>query len=84
MGMAVREKIRVAVIFGPGERIAPVWFEWRQRKYTICETTYQWSDRQGNETCLHFSVSDGAGLYELVYHTQARIWRLWELQPDYR
>ena len=76
----IREAIRVAVVFGPGERIRPVWFEWRRRKHTVAETTYQWSDCHGAETCLHFSVSEGEALYELVYYTTAQVWRLVQLQ----
>ncbi|MGD0843807.1 MAG: hypothetical protein ABSA06_05480 [Geobacteraceae bacterium] len=54
----IRENIRVAVIFGPGNRVAPVWFDWRRRKYTVREVTYSWRERQGEATVFHFAVSD--------------------------
>ncbi|CAH2030266.1 hypothetical protein [Trichlorobacter ammonificans] len=78
----VREPIRVAVIFGPGRTITPVWFEWRRRKHAISQTTYTWSDTVGETTRLHFSVSDGEALYELVYSTADQSWNLLNLAAD--
>jgi hypothetical protein len=72
----IRENIRVAVIFGPGNRVAPVWFDWRRRKHTVKEVTYSWRERRGEETTLHFTVSDGANLYELAYDTANLLWSL--------
>jgi hypothetical protein len=72
----IRENIRVAVIFGPGNRVEPVWFDWRLRKYTVREITYTWRDRQGEATVLHFAVSDGADLFELAYNADSQIWAL--------
>jgi hypothetical protein len=72
----IRENIRVAVIFGPGNRVEPVWFDWRLRKYTVREITYTWRDRQGEATVLHFAVRDGADLFELAYNADSQIWAL--------
>ena len=72
----IRENIRVAVIFGPGNRVAPVWFDWRQRKYTVREVTYSWRERQGEATVFHFAVSDGADLFELAYNADSQLWDL--------
>jgi hypothetical protein len=72
----IREDIRVAVIFGPGTAIRPVWFDWRRRKYAVREVTYSWQERQGEATILHFAVSDGANLFELAYDTAKRTWGL--------
>lgn len=66
----------MAVIFGPGNRVAPVWFDWRQRKHTVREITYTWQERWGEATILHFAVTDGAGLYELAYNTGNQLWNL--------
>ena len=78
----IREPIRVAVVFGPGRQIKPVWFEWRRRKHAIQQTTYTWSDRVGDDTRLHFSVSDGEALFELVYNTVSQSWTLLNLQAE--
>ena len=64
------------MIFGPGNRVAPVWFDWRRRKHTVKEVTYTWRERQGNNTTLHFTVSDGADLFELAYNTSNQLWGL--------
>jgi hypothetical protein len=80
--MRIGEPIRVAVVFGPGRRITPVWFDWRNRKHAIIETTYTWSDSKGDARRLHFSVRDGGGLYELVYDTREQTWELSDLASD--
>ncbi len=72
----LREDIRVAVIFGPGSAIRPVWFDWHRRKYEVREVTYSWQERRGEATILHFAVSDGAGLFELAYDATRRTWAL--------
>jgi len=76
MPQKVREDIRVAVIFGPGNRLEPVWFDWRRRKYTVREVTYTWRERRGEKTILHFAVSDGANLFELAYDAAGQLWAL--------
>ena len=78
----IYESIRVAVVFVPGRKIKPVWFEWRKRKHTISKTTYTWSDKVGEETRLHFAVSDGEALFELVYGTSSQNWMLLNLQAE--
>jgi hypothetical protein len=78
----IREDIRVAVIFGPGSSIRPVWFDWRRRKYTVEEVTYSWQERQGEATLVHFAVSDGASLFELTYNAASRIWSLAAVEAD--
>lgn len=72
----IREDIRVAVIFGPGSSIRPVWFDWRRQKHTVREVTYSWQERQGEATVIHFAVSDGANLFELAYNAASRVWSL--------
>jgi hypothetical protein len=72
----IRENIRVAVIFGPGNAIRPVWFDWGARKYQVREVTYFWQERQGSAELLHFAVSDGANLFELTYNSSSLGWAL--------
>ncbi|HEY6871129.1 MAG TPA: hypothetical protein VI298_00245 [Geobacteraceae bacterium] len=73
---STRENIRVAVIFGPGNSIRPVWFDWRRRKYEVREVTYSWQEREGAATILHFAVSDGVNLFELAYDAVGQAWAL--------
>lgn len=79
--MRVKEPIRVAVVFGPGRSMKPVWFDWHNRKHAILETTYTWSDLKGDARCLHFSVRDEGGLYELTYDTGEQTWSLEGIEP---
>ena len=66
----------MAVVFGPGRTIKPVWFDWHNRKHAILETTYTWSDFKGSACRLHFAVRDGGGLYQLTYDTSEQTWSL--------
>lgn len=77
----VGEMVRVGAVFGPGPAIRPVWFDWRSRKYTVRNVTMRWSHREGENRHLHFAVTDGMALYELVYDTGGQIWRLESLDP---
>ena len=72
----IHETIRVAVIHGPGSRMQPVWFDWKQRKHEVKEITYHWRQFLGSELILHYSVTDGRGLYELVYNATQQVWLL--------
>jgi hypothetical protein len=72
----VREPIRTAAIFTPGHQLRPVWFEWRRRKHTILETTYFWREKAGDALLLHFSVTDGEAMFELIYNTAEQNWIL--------
>ena len=72
----LREPIRLAAIFTPGQRIRPVWFDWRRRQHKILETTYVWQEQRGETTLLHFAVTADEGLYELVYNTQEQSWQI--------
>ena len=72
----IREHIRVGAVFGPGPKIHPVWFDWRFRKHPVREVTYHWRHRAGEDLILHYSVTDGTTLYELVYNASQQLWLL--------
>ncbi len=72
----VGEQIRVGAVFGPGPRIQPVWFDWRREKHTIEKVTYRWRHMAGNALLLHFAVTDGTALYELIYNARDQLWTL--------
>jgi hypothetical protein len=76
MRYTTREPIRVAVIFGPGGKIQPVWFEWQRRKHTVIDTTSRFDGKRGESRLLHFTVTDEGGLYELTYNTADQTWLL--------
>jgi hypothetical protein len=72
----INEPVRVGAVFGPGSQIRPVWFDWRRRKYEIGEVTYRWQEREGSTTAIHFTVTAGGALYELVFDTGRQSWVL--------
>jgi hypothetical protein len=61
--------LRVAVVFGPGLIIKPVWFDWHNRKHAVLETAYIWTDQKCSTKRLHFAVRDEGGLYQLTNDT---------------
>lgn len=67
---------RVAAIFSAGGKVTLKWFELNRRKHEIKETTYFWRDRVGETPRMHYAVSDGEALYELVYNTFDQTWTL--------
>ena len=75
MGFSGR-RIRLAAIFEPGKAVQQVWFELDRRKHTLQKPTYSWQDRVGEITLLHFTVSDGEALYEIVYNPVDQSWML--------
>jgi hypothetical protein len=74
--------IRVAAIFSSGGKVTPKWFELNRRKHEIKETTYFWQDRIGEVSRMHYAVSDGEALYELVYNTGSQTWTLDGLKSE--
>jgi hypothetical protein len=47
----------------------------------IRETTYRWRDRVGEKPRLHFAVTDGEALYELIYNLLDSTWTLKAQEP---
>lgn len=75
MPVEINEPIKVGAIFSRGE-IKPVWFSRNGRQVRVSETTYTWKTREGSAAILHFSVTDGQGLYEICYNAESLVWRL--------
>ena len=75
MPVEINEPIRVAAVFSRGE-VRPVWFAWKGRQIRIKETTFVWKTWKGSAAILHFSVTDGEGLYEICYDLESLGWRL--------
>ncbi len=72
--MSSRKGVRIAVLFEPGKRARPVWFELNHRQHRITESTYHWQDRVGERQLLHYAVTDGEALYELVFDPADQSW----------
>lgn len=74
MAESIMEDIKVIAVFDRGLR--PVKFRWRGRLFSIKEVTHTWATRDGSAGVIHFSVSDGAGLYELAYNQSTLRWSI--------
>jgi len=72
----IDEPVRVGAVFGPGSLIRPFWFDWRRRKFVVEEVTYRWHEQEGSSTVIHFTVTAGGALYELVFDTSRQSWVL--------
>ena len=73
-------EIRVAVVFGPGTKIRPVWFDVNRKQHTICRITNSWQDKKGETVFMHFHVTDDGALYELVYNMTDATWKLKQIE----
>lgn len=74
MATEIRESIKVMAIFD--SEVRPVKFKWKGRVYLVKEVTYKWASREGSASIQHFSVTDGASLYELAYNQSTMKWSL--------
>jgi hypothetical protein len=74
MAVDIQDHIQVVAVFDNG--VKPAKFKWNGRTYPVKEITYTWSDREGEVSLVHFSVTDGATLFELVYNTATMKWSL--------
>lgn len=71
----IDEAVRVAAVFTSG-KVHPVWFDWHGRQVRIREVAFSWHTREGSSVLLHFSVTDGKGLYEICFDRETMGWRL--------
>lgn len=78
--ISINSQIRVAVVFGPENRVKPVWFELNHRKHEVRETTYHWRSSSGNTPLMHYAVTDGEALYELIYNCRDNTWSIAQQQ----
>jgi len=74
MATDINERIQVVAVFDNG--IKPAKFKWRGRTYPVRDIIYSWGSRYGSASLVHFSVTDGATLFELVYNALTMQWSL--------
>lgn len=74
--------VRIAVLFEPGKKARPVWFELDRRQHRITDSTYHWQDRVGERQFLHYAVTDDEGLYELIFDPADQSWTLHRQQTE--
>jgi len=62
--------------------VKPAWFEWHGRQVRVREIAFTWKTREGSACILHFSVTDGQGLYEICFNQASMAWRLSKAEED--
>jgi len=75
MPVELDDPITVGVVFSR-KAVKPVWFSWNGREIRIREITFSWKSHEGSACILHFSVTDGQGLYEIRYNKETMGWRV--------
>ena len=75
MDIEINEKIKVGAVF-ENQLVKPRWFIWQNKKYQVKEITFTWKGKEGEAALLHFSVTDGANLYELCLNQKTLGWVL--------
>jgi len=77
------ENVKVYAIYNetgdrkfPHDKLGPVMFIWRNREYRVQDVTYVWREIQGQAEVYHFTVSDGASVFELSYNAKALDWTI--------
>ncbi len=77
----VNEPIKVGAIFGDNKKkLKPVWFVWSGKKYDIREITYIWTQKTGKSSIHHFTVTDGANLFDISYSADTIVWTLHSIE----
>jgi len=77
----INEPIKVLVSFAQ-QKMQPLVFSWRGRKYPIKKINLVHWQKQGNDKLYHFSVSDDANYFKLSFSTRDFSWRLEELYTE--
>jgi hypothetical protein len=60
----------------PHDKLRPVMFIWRNQEYRVQDITYVWRENRGESEVYHYTVSDGANVFELCYHARSFDWTL--------
>jgi len=79
----INEQIKVYALYNeprsrrfPHDKLRPVMFVWRNREYRVRDVTYVWRETQGEAELYHFTISDGASVFELCYNSRTFDWTL--------
>jgi hypothetical protein len=77
----INQHIKAGVVFD-NNNVKPKWFIWNNRKYIIKKITYTWKTNQGEAILIHFSVTDGATLFELCMNQKNLEWTLEKVSTE--
>lgn len=78
MHEVLNDPISILVNFGQ-DKIMPLAFKWRNKKYKIEKLNLVHKKRDGNNTIYYFNVSDNANYFKLSFSTKDLGWKIEEL-----
>ncbi|MDO8559455.1 MAG: DUF6504 family protein [bacterium] len=61
-----------------GNRVMPLLFRWRGKKYQVKKLNLVHRERDGEDIVYYFNVSDAANYFKLAFSTRRMSWRLSE------
>ena len=61
-----------------GNRVMPLLFRWRGKKYQVEKLNLVHRERDGEDIIYYFNVSDAANYFKLAFSTRRLSWRLSE------
>ncbi|TET24796.1 MAG: hypothetical protein E3J78_00580 [Candidatus Cloacimonadota bacterium] len=71
----LNEKIDCKALFSKGT-VTPQQFKWKKKWYVVQKVLLRWEDRKGRELLRHFSVTDKANIFHIVFYPESLIWKL--------
>jgi len=71
----IDDSIQCEVLF-KGTKVVPLSLVWKKHTYKIEKVLLRWEEREGKELLRHFSVTDGANIFHIVFYPDNLIWKL--------
>lgn len=73
----IDQPVTVQARLAPDGRVQPVALAWEGRTYTIVGLGRQWQEHVAGVTWHCFLAQTTAGVIELRWQAQSKVWRLW-------
>jgi len=78
MHEVLNDPISILVSFSQ-DKVLPLFFKWRNKKYKIEKLNLVHKKRDGKDTIYYFNVSDNANYFKLSFSTKDLAWKIEEL-----
>lgn len=75
----INEPIDILVSFGQDNKVLPLYFKWRNKRYKIDKLNLVHKKTDGSGTIYYFNVSDSTNYFKLSFSTKNMNWRIEEL-----
>jgi len=60
----------------------PLKFTWKEIDYDINSINFIHTSHKGNDTIVHFAVSNGEGAYKIEYNSNKLYWKIIEVYTE--